>query len=578
MRVTSRSVIGVIAAIVWLAAAPPPALIAQRSAGVSITGTVMIAGDRGPARRAELTLTGSAYPSGAIAISDDEGRYEFGNVAPGQYALTAVKPGFVSAYYGSTRPGRGPGVRLDVRDAPVRADLTMLPGAVISGTTRNHFNRASAATITALQQRVVNGEIVLQSAQSVTANATGDYRLYGLAPGRYFVVSWNGPGFSGARTPTESEFAAVARAGASPVAPMSAGNETLINRDVVYAPTMYPGVTDPGQAIAIEVAAGEERSGIDITARLVPSARLDARVVDPAGQTPRNLQLSLITPEQRLGFQNRELNGALRPAGVVVTKDGAFTRSALAPGRYTFLARAVDAMDSPLWAMTDIDVNGTDIPDLVIPLERALTVAGRIVFDRSPGDALPDSSKAQVRLLPSANVALGVAPMRAKPDGTFNLTGVAGGSYRVDVVLEGWTLASVRRGNDESIDADLVLRSGQDVPDLVITLTNRGPAIAGRLLDANDEPATAFSIVLLPVDPAHWRATSRLVRLARPSTDGRYAIDGLSPGEYFIAAISDGDGFDFNEPGVFEMLAATALRVRLSEHERRALDLRVGGK
>jgi hypothetical protein len=71
---------------------------------------------------------------------------------------------------------------------------------------------------------------------------------------------------------------------------------------------------------------------------------------------------------------------------------------------------------------------------------------------------------------------------------------------------------------------------------------------------------------------------SRLVRIARPSTDGRYAIDGLSPGEYFIAAISDGDGFDFNEPGVFETVAASAPRVRLSEHERRALGLRFRGK
>ena len=554
------------------------AVTSPRAAGVSIAGTVTIAGGRGPARRAELSLTGPALRSGAIAISDDDGHYEFSDVPPGQYALSAAKPGLVSTYYGSTRPGRGPGVLLNVRDASVRADLTMLPGAVISGTTRDHFNRPRTATVTALQQRVVNGEVVLQSAQSVTADAAGDYRLYGLAPGTYFVVSWNGPGFSGARTPTESEFAAAARDAANAGGATTSGRVGLVNRNVVYAPTMFPGVTDPGQAIAIQLDAGQERSGIDITSRLVPSARLDARVVDPAGQAPRNLQLSLITPEQRLGFQNRELNGSLRPAGVVVTKDGAFTRSALAPGRYTFLARAVDAADSPLWTMQDVDVNGADIPDLIISLERALTVSGRIELDGSSDERRPDWSKVEVRLAPVTNVALGVAPARVRPDGTFKLTGVAGGSYRLEATLDGWTLASVRRNNDDVMEAGLVLASNQDVLDLAIVLTNRAPAISGRLLNGNGDPVTAYSIVVLPADSSLWRATSRLVRIVRPSTDGRYSIEGLLPGEYLIAAATDGDGLDLGEPRVFETLAAAAVKVRLSDHERRALDLRVSGK
>jgi hypothetical protein len=562
-----------------------PTLTAQTMAGasttgVSITGTVTIAGDRGPARRAGLTLTGAAYPTGVMAIADDQGRYEFRGVLPGRYTLSATKPGFVTAYLGATRPGRGPGVPLDVRDVAMRADLTLLPGAVIAGTVRDALNRPRTMMVTAIQRRIANSEIVMQPVQSVTASSHGEYRLYGLAPGTYFVVAWPGPLYSGARVPTDAEFAAAARGQAMSSVSLarSSGGAISAPQNVVYAPTIYPGVTDAAQAVAIELAAGEERLGFDITARLVPSARLQGRVVDPSGQIPRHLQLSLLTPEQALGYQNREVNGVARPAAVVVTKDGAFTRAALAPGRYTFLARAANTHDSQptLWAMARLDVNGMDIPDFVIWLERALTVGGRVAFDAAPGTKKADAARVQVRLIPTANVALGVAPVRPTADGAFVLSGVAGGRYRVDASLDGWTLVSVRRGDEELIDSGLTLAGGHDVSDVVLTLSNRAPGIAGRLINARDEPATEFSVVVMPADPAQWRATSRLVRLVRPSTDGRYAIDGLAAGGYLIAAVSDGDGFDFGEPGVFEALAANALRLTLGDHERRTLDLRVG--
>jgi hypothetical protein len=568
-----RPLAAIVAGAIVGAAPQPAATTPDRAAygAGSIAGIVSVAGDRGPARRAMLTLTGAAFPDGVLAIADDEGRYEFPAVPRGRYTLEASKFGYVTNWNGSTRPGRGPGVPVDVGDAPVRADFALLPGAAITGTVRDHFGRARPLQVRVLERRVLHGQAVWAAAQSATALDTGEYGLYGLAPGAYVIVVWPGPWLAGARVPSDAEFTAAARGTPLPVA----GPTAPVRQNLVYAPTLHPGVTDPAHAEPIVLATGEERR-IDLTARLVPSARLEGRVVDPAGGAPRNLQLSLLTPEQRMGYVNRELSGVVRPAAVVVTRDGAFSRSALAPGRYTFVARADGEAPASLWAIADLDVNGADVADLVIRLEHGLRVGGRLVFDAAPGTPLPDPDRMRIRLTTMSGVGLSAAPARTRGDGSFLIEGVAGGKYRLDVDAPGWTLISGRDADgNELLDRGLEVVAGRPVESLVLTATNRAPAIAGRLIGARGEPATTYSVVLISADEAHWHTLSRRTRLARPDAGGRYAFEGLPPGDYLVAAVSDADGFEFSDPDVFGTVAAQAAKVRIEPYERKVLELRL---
>jgi hypothetical protein len=63
----------------------------------------------------------------------------------------------------------------------------------------------------------------------------------------------------------------------------------------------------------------------------------------------------------------------------------------------------------------------------------------------------------------------------------------------------------------------------------------------------------------------------------RLSSDGKYRIVGLPPGEYYLSAISDFEPVQLSDAAFLESLVGQALRVTLLEGETRTQDLRVGG-
>ena len=67
----------------------------------------------------------------------------------------------------------------------------------------------------------------------------------------------------------------------------------------------------------------------------------------------------------------------------------------IAPGRYMLRARAEPAAGGPpttLWASEELDVNGRDISGLVLRLQPAMSVTGKLVFD-STTLPLPDPTR-----------------------------------------------------------------------------------------------------------------------------------------------------------------------------------------
>ena len=72
----------------------------------SITGTVFVAGDtRLPARKARVTLTNVARTTpGQTTTTDDNGAFVFAGLPAGRFEVEAVKPGYLRASYGASRP------------------------------------------------------------------------------------------------------------------------------------------------------------------------------------------------------------------------------------------------------------------------------------------------------------------------------------------------------------------------------------------------------------------------------------------------------------------------------------------
>src|SRR6185295_16284435 len=81
--------------------------------------------------------------------------------------------------------------------------------------------------------------------------------------------------------------------------------------------------------------------------------------------------------------------------------------------------------------------------------------------------------------------------------------------------------------------------AGTQVPEVVMTFTDRPSELAGALEDAAGRPATDFFVVAFPTERALWTTASRRIRTTRPGTDGAFSLKGLPAGDYFLAAITD---------------------------------------
>jgi hypothetical protein len=173
---------------------------------------------------------------------------------------------------------------------------------------------------------------------------------------------------------------------------------------------------------------------------------------------------------------------------------------------------------------------------------------------------------------------LTLPPAKLSAAGAFAFTGATPGKYRVTVTSTAagtaWYLESATAKGRETLDSGLDIVSS-NIDDLTLTFTNQPAAIGGRLEIASGRPAPEYFLIVFPVDKTYWTPRSRRVRETRPATDGAYAIVGLPPGDYLIAALTDVEAGEWNDPTFLESLAGSAAKVTLAGGRKTVLDLRL---
>src|SRR4029079_1884247 len=124
------------------------------------------------------------------AMTDAEGRYEFRDLPAGRFNLSVTKSGFVSMQYGQSRPFE-PGRPIELTDAQVmdKADVALPRGSVLAGRVVDEAGEAVAeADVTAMRMQYQNGRRrLVPSGRNASTNDLGQFRIYGLPPGEYYV-------------------------------------------------------------------------------------------------------------------------------------------------------------------------------------------------------------------------------------------------------------------------------------------------------------------------------------------------------------------------------------------------------
>ena len=144
-----------------------------------------------PVRRVVVTLTGAELRPSRGAITDDEGRFALAGLPAGRFTLTAMRAGFVTSVYGAKRPGRpGTAVTLTAGLAQ-QVTVRLWRGAVIAGVLRDDTGEpVPNVPVTAVRVSGSGGGLNLTLTNNGGAtNDRGEYRIFGLEPGRYLVLA-----------------------------------------------------------------------------------------------------------------------------------------------------------------------------------------------------------------------------------------------------------------------------------------------------------------------------------------------------------------------------------------------------
>jgi Carboxypeptidase regulatory-like domain len=154
-----------------------------------ITGRVLT-GDTGhPIRRARIVIRAQDAPGSQAVLTDDDGNFDITGLAPGHYTVSASKTGFVSLEYGQRRPLQ-PGTPLQLGDGQqLRGIEFRLPrGGVITGHLLDDTGEpVPGAVVRVMRYRYVQGERQLTPAGTAQTDDRGEYRVWGLDPGQYYV-------------------------------------------------------------------------------------------------------------------------------------------------------------------------------------------------------------------------------------------------------------------------------------------------------------------------------------------------------------------------------------------------------
>jgi len=583
-----------------------------RDAGVraAVTGSAVIAGtlvtddsDSRPVRRATVTLAGTG--SSRVAVTDDAGRFAFTRLPAGNFSMTARKTGYVPVFYGSKRPGRGPGVAIAVAEGQRQSvQLRMLRGAVLTGTVSDQFGRPAVGL--AVQATRVQGLVDVTPSPGSSTTATTDdrgvYRIFGLAPASYVIsVAPPSAGFGELRVVTADEVqkarqqlsAADPRTGAGTQSPLPLPPP---GPPVGYAPVYYPGTVDAAAAQRVPLGPGEERGGVSFAMQYVPTARIEGMLVDATGQLIPDATV-LLVPKSALNSANAAMMiqiGVLNVSRPTMS-GGKFSVGGVTPGEYIVQARSGPAPGAarpgnsapgapPRWGQANLTVDGQDQSGVAVTLHLGATVSGTVAF---AGTSLaPPENPGLLRLLlaPVTTAIASSAPIASvQASGAFTASDVMPGAYNVRVpgpspVVMGWTLKSVTLSGRDVADLPLELAPGASVAGLVATFTDQPTEISGTLFDGAGRPTSELSIVVFSTDRRFWLQTSRRTQATRPATNGTFKIANLPAGEYFMTAVTDYEPADLYDPSFLEQLQATAFKLTLADGERKKQDLKLAGR
>jgi hypothetical protein len=516
-----------------------------------VRGRVLAADTGRPLRRAVVRLSSPSSRDARIATTDEYGRYEFADLPPATYTVSATRTGYLQMQYGQKVPN-GTRDLVAIRPGETRqgVDITLLPAAVITGRVVDEIGDPVAdVQVMARRRQTINGASrTTPVGVSMPTNDIGEFRLFGLAPGEYVVV-------------------------ASPARQF--GPFDVNTGRTGFAPTYYPRTADPSAAQTLTLRGGETVAGVLIgllTARL---ARVSGTALDAERQPMRGGSVSAMVRDAP------QMIATTTPIG----PDGSFAFPGLPPGSYTLRGMIPPRMPGPMLqlpaaSVATVAVDGQDLAGIVLEPAQPVVVSGRVNI---PAPALGSVSAGGIgviatRLDPPDMSCPFAPPSPLRDDFSFEIPACPGRTALRVTAPGGLLLRSVQRSGTD-------VTTGFDVPDagvldgITIELTDEIARVAVTVRNGRGEPFPGADVLVFSVDETRWgAATPGFSITGRTGAEGRYEGPPLLPGTYYVAAV---DGIDVSmstNPEFLTSLTHSASRVAIAAGETRTVDVTLGDR
>ena len=524
----------------------------------------VVGGDSGqPLRRAIVRLQGQDFREGRVASTDEEGRWELKDLPAGRYTLSASKGGYVQLSYGQRRPFER-GRPIEVADGQTLENVNFnLPrGSVITGRIVDEFGEPIAdAMVAAMRYRYFNGRRgLVPTGRFAQTDDIGNFRLFGLSPGDYYVSATLRPvGMMGIESSDST---------------------------TSYAPTYYPGTGSSQQAERITVGLGAEMSGVTFSLLPVRTVKVSGTVVDSTGK-PMSGAFVMLREDVRQGDGGMMM--MFGASGNRVRDDGTFVLPNVAPGDYVIEAREMgmgmgpgrrgNTDDEPEAAFASVSVGGEDVNGVALIGTRGTPIRGRVVVQGGATGVKPgDVAVNAMAKSPDAPMMFGGREMRdgVDDDWTFELRAMQSPVLiRTFRTPAGYSLKAVLHDGTDVTDTGIAFKPGEPVSGLHVVLSTSSSSVSGSVTDANGRPVADYAVILFSDDPAKWGFMSRHVAMARPDQQGGFQAKNLPPGRYLAAALEAVEEGQETDPELLERLRTLATPFSLGDGEQRALSLKL---
>jgi hypothetical protein len=247
--------------------------VAQQPAG-TIQGVVVNAGTAEALSKAIIEVRGDEVRGDAESAApvyktttESDGRFLFRGVRPGRYRLMVTRSGYVRRTLSVTiAEGQAQDVRV----------VLTLTGAVSGRIYGSGGEPLGNVDVAALKASYQDGKRILTPVQSVRTDDRGEYRLFWLAPGRYYLSATHPEALSGMFSIMGLSVAGSFQGGGS-AGPLGlqmvrgTGDPALASRGPFspfapkgerYVPVYFPGTIDEQSAAVVELRAGADLGGV----------------------------------------------------------------------------------------------------------------------------------------------------------------------------------------------------------------------------------------------------------------------------------------------------------------------------